>query len=432
MPPLGTARGRRAHGTHPMVPATDTNLQARTRLPKLAISTMAIYSVPQSSEQPPSCPKVFLGMYGWCQGARRLEKALAGVADVSLQIVSNHSEIITNLCPGAVVHAPAENLGRLVKTWARTHGKDFDPPSDGKDDFALATMNKLQTLGFTGFDALLFSDNDLMLLGEDDNATTIAQVRAAWSHRLPTFLADGQAELLGAPDWSAPINAGLWLVKPSAALYQAALGVLRRNQWSVAEGYDLVGRPTSFFGGINAHCNHPEALFGSQWFVNDDWHCVGCGTDQGLLFYIPHVLRHGAYRQSDGCPAPEMGYCSANNRTWGHTVKHWWAHPKPWELPEDSLHTRLEYFESLDLNETALSGPLGPTNGIEHACFDVLRAQLQTARRDRANETAHGEIHITTPYTQHVWEMALMATQAQGQTNRTFRTTSHYSRRGLF
>ena len=60
---------------------------------------------------------------------------------------------------------------------------------------------------------------------EDDAAA----VRQLWRMRLPKFLADASAEILGSPDVMAPINGGLWLAKPSRAAYDAATAMLQRK-----------------------------------------------------------------------------------------------------------------------------------------------------------------------------------------------------------
>ena len=89
--------------------------------------------------------------------------------------------------------------------------------------------------------------------------------------------------------------------------------------WNVTHGFDLIGEPASLWPSINASCNEPQRMNSTIFLGANNWHCVGCGTDQGALFYIFHVLRHGAYRQTDGSRSDVQ-------------VAHWWAHPKPWEV----------------------------------------------------------------------------------------------------
>ena len=131
----------------------------------------------------------------------------------------------------------------------------------------------------------------------------------------------------------------------------------------MTHGFDLAGPPRALQATLRASCNRPEPLMETQFMLWNDWHCVGCGTDQGLLFYVFHVLRHGAYRQTEAT---------------GPRVAHWWAHPKPWECTDDAdLARRVDYFASLEL----LNAPPRAA-----ACVGELRALRARATSAAARE----------------------------------------------
>ena len=349
---------------------------ASSALPRLAIASLAMYSPDAlSNAAAGTCPTSMLGMLGWCQGAQRMTDTLTGIANVTMLILTNQSSMVREICPGARVVAPDDTVAQLVQQWAATHGQEFDPPSEyGTDAFTLANMQKLQLLGQDDYDALLFTDGDILLLGAQDAAgsAAVTAARSLWAERLPSFLADAKAEILGAPDYSAPLNGGLWLVKPSHDAYDTAIGVLRRNVWNVTHGFDLVGPPASLLPSIYASCNQAPFLNMTRFVQDNNWHCVGCGTDQGMLFYIFHVLRGGGYRQAEGHREA--------------MVQHWWAHPKPWEyVGKAELAERIEYFESLDLNERSAATPTAA------ACVRELRRLQALGVAGRQEMTAEQE-----------------------------------------
>ena len=323
----------------------------RASLPRLALATVAIYPpAPPSSE---SCPQALLGMIGWCQGAQRMANALDGIARAEPLILTNQTAIVRAICPGVRLVEPDQTVSRLAQRWAQTHGHAFDPPSGGSDAFTLANLQKLQLLNEAEYDALLFTDGDVMLQSAQDSAAVVQKVRQLWRTRLPRFLGDAGAEILGSPDVMAPINGGLWLAKPSRAAYETATAMLQRNVWNVTHGFDLIGEPRSLWPSINASCNEPQRVNSTIFLGANNWHCVGCGTDQGALFYIFHVLRNGTYRQTDGTRSDMQ-------------VAHWWSHPKPWEVRDShGLGQRLEYFNSLVLGDDLVNASSATANSSE-------------------------------------------------------------------
>ena len=147
--------------TAPELTAPVLTAPAPASLPRLALATIAIY--PPTPPSPESCPRALLGMIGWCQGARRMAKALDGIARAEPLILTNQSAILRAICPGVRLVEPDQNVSRLAQRWAQTHGRAFDPPSGGSDAFTLANLQKLQLLNEAEYDALLFADGDVML-----------------------------------------------------------------------------------------------------------------------------------------------------------------------------------------------------------------------------------------------------------------------------
>ena len=184
-------------------------------------------------------------MVGWCQSASRVAKALEGIAQVKLLILTNQTAAIQSLCPGADTIDPDHKIAELAAKWTTKFGKVFDPPvSNIGENFHHANLQKLQLLGLGGgYDAVLFTDGDIMMLGADDGERKVAAMRKTWARRLPAFLADANAELLGNADWDVPTQGGLWMIKPTQQSYDDAVSILSRQSWNVTHGFDLVGPP---------------------------------------------------------------------------------------------------------------------------------------------------------------------------------------------
>ena len=136
------------------------------------------------------------------------------------------------------------------------------------------------------------------------------------------------------------------------------------------------------------------------------------GTDQGMLFYIYHVLHKGKYRQTTGEGGVYVKHWWAHTHTHMYmfhmlqsptpnatdepqrqsathagscVASHRWDHPKPWELNDPvQLGQRVDYFKSLDLgadpaNVTQSSSSSTERVEIPLACTKSLREKREKA-----------------------------------------------------
>jgi len=353
------------------------------QLPKLAIATIAMYGL--SGGGTGCTDHRVAGMLGWCQSAKKLATQLKGIAEVSTLILTDQQVLAD--CPHAETVAPSASLLTLARKWCQKHGSDFDPMSSlgglsdveletRHDDFTEATLMKLQLLNTTVYDVMLFTDGDVDVAPPDADDV---RVRKLWSERLTGFLSDKSALVIGTPDFSAPINAGVWLTKPSPKVFDTMRGVLERNVWSVAKGFDNVGVPQSMLASVNKTCGDDhEQIARSQFMTFNNWHFVGGGIDQGLLFYLYHHLLDGAYRVTNNTDLQFL---------------HWWAHPKPWESEDDSfLGARVAYFDALDLERSADVDDSKSCRGY----LSELRSKARAAAGKGSNaENPHAQPYFT-------------------------------------
>lgn len=118
-------------------------------------------------------------------------------------------------------------------------------------DWLAANMQKIQFLSsaVAPYRAVYFTDWDV---DPAPYRMSIAQAASQFSRQLHLFLEDEATLIIGSPDGSAPINGGVFLVKPSAAAGGGAYGIavqwLRNGSdaiWDPELGYDRVGQPST-------------------------------------------------------------------------------------------------------------------------------------------------------------------------------------------
>ena len=213
----------------------------------------------------------------------------------------------------------------------------IDPPATSPSG-DLPRPGQVAAFGLASFDFALFLDVDVTLLPFDDIGAAARRWAAARAlltagnastpaARWPTFIANA--------DQASPVNAGLWLVRPSAALLGAALHVLKRCRFNTTHGWELAGPPRQL---LRQHpMRHPDGKAATTDLGDrpattlaarhDKWDFLGADIDQGFLWYFFYVRRpRGAlFRYSRGASR----------------ALHWYGKgwSKPWNICEPSRTT---------------------------------------------------------------------------------------------
>ena len=369
---------------------------------RLAIATLA-YVDGTTPTNGPICASV-----AWCQGARRLRRALENPWRVA--VIQIAADGFVEACKEGTVVRPDPRLLQL--------------------GFACASKNAMRGL-YTGmpwhvmlkwqifslehaYDAVFFADLDIDVMPLELEPLA---VRARWSVMLPAFVQQSLdkdhaptgrrhslLQLLGAADHEAPLNTGAMLARPRASLYRDGLEVLSRCAFNGTHGWEHVGRPRALLdstrhpyvtGGIGGAWSVSEHVsydgHGGFWLASlestaahrrDDWQWVAAAEDQGFFWYMT-AIRHQALGYFD--PGPRHG------RNLTHYVHHYfgtvagakaWA-GKPWTSP---AHRLGQCSTRLGMNLKYLSR-LEPTRPIERTpCHASLTAQRRTAE---AHPLAH-------------------------------------------
>jgi hypothetical protein len=186
-------------------------------------------------------------------------------------------------------------------------------------------MQKLLVLNLVRYDFVLFADADVDLLPEETLpreaaehvARLIAQPSYSWRHSRSHAPMESAAvmdlatrgepwwEFAGNADSSSPVNAGLFLVRPSAALFKQALEVLSYCRFTTTHGWDYVGRPRALTFNIlhpdgevgradtrdGEIVNNPNATDAIRW---NKWSFAGADIDQGILWHLFYLRRRRA------------------------------------------------------------------------------------------------------------------------------------------
>ena len=195
-------------------------------------------------------------------------------------------------------------------------------------------------VGWTHFDWVVFADSDVMLMPVE---TEVHDVAARWA-RMAGGGAGGVApgvRFVSSGDHSAPVNAGLWIVRPSESDFREGLGVLRRCRFNDTHGWELAGPPRAL-GLRPIHADGASVCGGARGGTcldvrrgpdlgdnpvgNDayrqnkygDGAFVGADIDQGFFWYVYYArLQAGAY------------FRYHSNK---HKAEHWYGSGKPWEV----------------------------------------------------------------------------------------------------
>ena len=276
-----------------------------------------------------------------------------------------------------------------------------------------------------------------------DPMPSMTTARQAWATLFPAFLADRRTLLVASPDERAPLNAGVLLLKPSAAAHALSMRWLGNGTsavWHPELGFDRVGRPRTLgaprvgYMPIRGHAarrvlknsrrsggrSEPPprglhvvaqgiahgtahhgigvsdttssgksdvgvSMVGSRtaatafnrtvFFRRNRWDVgPGSSADQGLLFYVLHVLLD-SYKV-----ATYTNYSTHHYQTPG----------KPWEMGVGAGALMRQWPWYADLPEAVVTS-------LEHSvahkgngtpCTQKLGARLQSIRRARASAFA--------------------------------------------
>eukprot|EP00326_Haptolina_ericina_P000529 CAMPEP_0181202378 /NCGR_PEP_ID=MMETSP1096-20121128/18808_1 /TAXON_ID=156174 ORGANISM="Chrysochromulina ericina, Strain CCMP281" /NCGR_SAMPLE_ID=MMETSP1096 /ASSEMBLY_ACC=CAM_ASM_000453 /LENGTH=420 /DNA_ID=CAMNT_0023292883 /DNA_START=380 /DNA_END=1642 /DNA_ORIENTATION=- len=292
--------------------------------PQLAIATMASGSHRCALVQ-------------WCERVQLFATALRAHIGwrTDVVVISPAGEEQQADCPLASFVDLDSRVAAAMKACAARASADPKQHSilAGKD----TTMQKLLVLSLVRYDFVVFADADVDFIPFDQASPRQAaeHFMALLTQHLPR--SEPWWEFVGNADPSSPINAGLFIVRPSVALYEDALAVLSTCRFNTAHGWDYVGRPQT----LTFNPRHPdgeEAGKFSHDIANDpivshafklnNWAFTGANIDQGILWYLFHIRRRtGAYfRKTDPLK-----------------VLHWWYVPKPWMVgssPDDTQGMR--------------------------------------------------------------------------------------------
>ena len=166
------------------------------------------------------------------------------------------------------------------------------------------------------------------------------------AHYFPAFIDDARTIILAPPDEHAPLNGGVFVVKPSMVVYELGVRWLRNGTdavWDPELGFDRVGRPRTLGtppGSGGKAINRTQFARLNRWDFG-----LGSGAEQGLFFYLFHVLLRG--------------YSVALRRN--YTTHHYQSPGKPWEAGVGSGNLMLQwpYFKDLPpLSKGTLCGEI--------------------------------------------------------------------------
>uniref|UniRef100_A0A7S3AP64 Nucleotide-diphospho-sugar transferase domain-containing protein n=1 Tax=Haptolina ericina TaxID=156174 RepID=A0A7S3AP64_9EUKA len=339
--------------------------------PQLAIATMASGSHRCALVQ-------------WCERVQLFATALRAHIGwrTDVVVISPAGEEQQADCPLASFVDLDSRVAAAMKACAARASADPKQHSilAGKD----TTMQKLLVLSLVRYDFVVFADADVDFIPFDQASPRQAaeHFMALLTQHLPR--SEPWWEFVGNADPSSPINAGLFIVRPSVALYEDALAVLSTCRFNTAHGWDYVGRPQT----LTFNPRHPdgeEAGKFSHDIANDpivshafklnNWAFTGANIDQGILWYLFHIRRRcthrtpahlhyasvalfsqllsnshvvhaNVYAKASGCPLPNASFCRTGayfRKTDPLKVLHWWYVPKPWMVgssPDDTQGMR--------------------------------------------------------------------------------------------
>ncbi len=255
-------------------------------------------------------PRTACALVKWCVNAHAIPR-LYGLDHVDVVLFTDDLQTASQLCPHAIIKPFPPRLQRAAATYQRKVESAHSNSHPTSGVFCHYTLLKFAALSPVAYDkpykTALYLDADVDLSkSRIDRRSTILQ-------RLPAYIADLEAspcQLRATPDHSSPINDGVMLFKPSTDVYEEALALMQRGDFSLREGFDQVGR-------VREVIRRPaHGVNKSKAYRLDTWDFVCSGGSQGIFSHLYMVRR------------PAGAFCTPTD--WYVRVRHYWAGDKPW------------------------------------------------------------------------------------------------------
>ena len=260
------------------------------RLPRLAVTTLVEVDSGSGSG---SSWQLACALVQWCQNARRLKALLVDRYEVRLVVLTTMDPVAavpasddgSGHCQGLEVVRVAPPLAKAAARCGAGRPLGF-------------TLNKFAAFGLLDYDVVLFADLDLELLplSEYDER----KAGPMWQRGIGRFLRDKRVSLLSVPDVSSPFNAGQWLARPDAELFERGIDVLRRCQFNETHGWDLLGMraarqaPVLKVGRNHGRNVHSSTLQAGNSLIRghlrNGWRFVCANADQGFIFAVLFIM----------------------------------------------------------------------------------------------------------------------------------------------
>ena len=391
----------------------DTN-----RVPRLAIATMASGGHKCALVQ-------------WCERMRLFVDAFQAHVGwrVDVLVISPAGDVERADCPWARVVGFDSRVASAMR--ACSAKATVDPKQHASRAGESPIMQKLLLLSLVRYDFVVFADADVDFVPEEQ-----ASPRQAAEHLMGLLTPPAHArrhsrdrsqlsssvaapgsypgtrdapwwEFAANADASSPINAGIFIVRPSMALFKDALAVLADCRFNRTHGWDHVGRlrtlefnmthPDGEKARVDRHATLVDVPTNADAFTLNKWSFAGGDIEQGLFWYLFYIRRRtGAYlRYSDPLK-----------------VLHWWYVPRPWLVgspPDDAQGIRAvrssenESIPHLSraynyLSRSAMPGGSSPSSSpCMRALWTMRRAIEDDPRFDVIQDFKNG-IGITVPF----------------------------------
>ena len=227
----------------PARPLRRTAKAGKTPLLRMAVATLWVGK------------QLSCGVVGWCQGAHRLREALPHSWLIDIVVVAPpelHSAVRLE-CPTAIPVWVGRALESAARGCVRTDQwklmLKWEVVAWNSERTSPATATRGAALDY---DAVLFTDVDVDLVPAEQPTQPL---RARWRHVLPhwtgcnvstlrpsaathysSFSPKPAVRALVIPDHASPVNTGMLLIRPDAALFDDGVDVMRRCRFNFSHG----------------------------------------------------------------------------------------------------------------------------------------------------------------------------------------------------
>lgn len=246
------------------LPWTASSLDSENARPyRIAIATLSLLGGNRHGFQ----LKQGCGLLGWCQGARRLKRALAAESPhwgIELLVLFGPMSAKWNAklpppdmtdCPEAQLLHADRRLKSLISGCLMVGRKRKGGRGEWKHrpfftGMPSGIMFKWQVMALVQYDAVFLADLDVDVMPIENDPRKVA---ARWKAALPIFTSkqpqvDGTSggpglHAVANSDHASPINTGSMLLRPSGFLYRSGLRALQRCELNKTHGWGLLGTP---------------------------------------------------------------------------------------------------------------------------------------------------------------------------------------------